>query len=106
MLDLPNLIVVSSSMIQQLPLQFLTGASESRTKFLNSIELIFLKHIVVGIESISLYSFHPFMFYHEDSELNTLNVDVLVEQSNKIKKYREAFEKVKMIPSMLYIFPN
>ncbi len=46
------------------------------------------------------------MFYHEDSELKTLNVDVLVEQSNKIKKYREVFEKVKMIPSMLYIFPN
>ena len=46
------------------------------------------------------------MFYHEDSELKTLNVDVLVEQSNKIKKYREVFEKVKMITSMLYIFPN
>lgn len=47
------------------------------------------------MEATSLYSFHPAMFFHEDSQLKALNVEVMVEQPNKIKKYREAFEESK-----------
>lgn len=47
------------------------------------------------MEATSLYSFHPAMFFLEDSELKQLGVEVIVEQPAKIKKYREAFEENK-----------
>ncbi|MGO0056095.1 IS110 family transposase, partial [Streptococcus suis] len=53
------------------------------------------ERIVIGMEATSLYSFHPAMFFHEDSDLKALMVEVMVEQPNKIKKYREAFEENK-----------
>ncbi|VTI02400.1 transposase, IS116/IS110/IS902 family protein [Streptococcus pneumoniae] len=31
------------------------------------------------------------MFFHEDSQLKELHVEIMVEQPNKIKKYRDAF---------------
>lgn len=53
------------------------------------------ERIVIGMEATSLYSFHPAMFFHEDSDLKALKVEVMVEQPNKIKTYREAFEENK-----------
>lgn len=47
------------------------------------------------MEVTSLYSFHPAMFFYEDSELKQLRVEVMIEQPAKIKKYREAFEENK-----------
>jgi Transposase. len=47
------------------------------------------------MEATSLYSFYPAMFFNEDSDLKALNVEVMIEQPNKIKKYREAFEENK-----------
>lgn len=51
---------------------------------------------MIGMEATSLYSFHPAMFFHDDSELKSLDVEVMIEQTNKIKRYHEALEENKM----------
>ncbi|MET3558941.1 transposase [Streptococcus rupicaprae] len=73
----------------------LIGASEIKKYILELNDTHAFERIVIGMEATSLYSFHPAMFFHEDSHLKALNVEVMVEQPNKIKKYREAFEENK-----------
>lgn len=73
----------------------LTGAAEIKKAVLDLNEKHSFKRIVIGMEATSLYSFHPAMFFNEDSLLKQLGVEVVVEQPNKIKKYREAFEENK-----------
>lgn len=73
----------------------LSGASEIKNQILKLNEHYTFKRIIIGMEATSLYSFHPAMFFHEDSELKALHVEVMVEQPNKIKRYREAFEENK-----------
>ncbi|HEM3073682.1 TPA: IS110 family transposase [Streptococcus suis] len=73
----------------------LVGASEIKKQILELNDSYSFERIVIGMEATSLYSFHPAMFFHEDSDLKALKVEVMVEQPNKIKKYREAFEENK-----------
>ncbi|MEX2805721.1 IS110 family transposase, partial [Streptococcus sp. H31] len=73
----------------------LVGASKIKKQILELNEVYDFERIVIGMEATSLYSFHPAMFFHEDSDLKALKVEVLVEQPNKIKNYREAFEESK-----------
>lgn len=73
----------------------LVGASEIKKHILELNDTYSFERIVIGMEATSLYSFHPAMFFHEDSDLKALKVEVMVEQPNKIKKYREAFEESK-----------
>lgn len=73
----------------------LVGASEIKKQILELNDTYSFERIVIGMEATSLYSFHPAMFFHEDSDLKALKVEVMVEQPNKIKKYREAFEESK-----------
>lgn len=73
----------------------IAGASEIKKQILELNEVYHFNRIVIGMEATSLYSFHPAMFFHEDSELKKLNTEVMIEQPAKIKKYREAFEENK-----------
>ncbi len=73
----------------------LMGAQEIKNQILELNDNYSFERIVIGMEATSLYSFHPAMFFHEDSDLKTLSVEVMVEQPNKIKKYRETFEESK-----------
>ncbi|MGQ7662199.1 IS110 family transposase [Streptococcus suis] len=73
----------------------LVGAQEIKNQILELNDSQSFERIVIGMEATSLYSFHPAMFFHEDSDLKALMVEVMVEQPNKIKKYREAFEESK-----------
>lgn len=71
------------------------GASQIKKLILDfARELAFTK-VVIGMEATSLYSFHPAMFFKEDKELQALNLDVSVEQPQKIKGYRDIFEEEK-----------
>lgn len=73
----------------------LIGASEIKEQVLQLHHKFKFERIVIGMEATSLYSFHPAMFFHEDSELKELQIEVMIEQPNKIKRYREAFEENK-----------
>ena len=77
----------------------LSGATEIKNHILDLNHTYHFERIVIGMEATSLYSFHPAMFFHEDSQLKELHVEIMVEQPveqpNKIKKYREAFEENK-----------
>lgn len=75
----------------------IVGASEIKKQILKINKTYHFNRIVIGLEATSLYSFHPAMFFHEDSDLKVLNVEVLIEQPDKIKKYREAFEENKSL---------
>ena len=83
----------------------LVGASEIKKQILELNDSYSFERIVIGMEATSLYSFHPAMFFHEDSDLKALKVEVMVEQPNKIKKYRKPLKKVKMIPLMPSTLP-
>ena len=71
------------------------GVSKIKAQVLKLNEKHKFERIVIGMEATSLYSFHPAMFFHEDSDLKTFNVEVMIERPNKIKRYREAFEENK-----------
>ncbi|VOM18647.1 transposase, IS116/IS110/IS902 family protein [Streptococcus pneumoniae] len=73
----------------------LSGATEIKNHILDLNHTYHFERIVIGMEATSLYSFHPAMFFHEDSQLKELHVEIMVEQPNKIKKYRDAFEENK-----------
>ncbi|WP_050074241.1 IS110 family transposase, partial [Streptococcus pneumoniae] len=73
----------------------LSGATEIKNHILDLNHTYHFERIVIGMEATSIYSFHPAMFFHEDSQLKELHVEIMVEQPNKIKKYREAFEENK-----------
>ncbi|MCT0017782.1 IS110 family transposase [Lactococcus lactis subsp. lactis] len=73
----------------------LQGASEIKQQVLQLNEIHRFECIVIGMEATSLYSFHPAMFFNDDNDLKVLNTEVMIEQPNKIKRYREAFEENK-----------
>ncbi|MCT0017344.1 IS110 family transposase [Lactococcus lactis subsp. lactis] len=73
----------------------ISGASEIKKQVLELNDRYDFERIVIGMEATSLYSFHPAMFFNDDSELKKLNTEVMIEQPNKIKKYRETFEENK-----------
>lgn len=71
------------------------GASQIKKVILDFAKEFSFSRVVVGMEATSLYSFHPAMFFKEDEDLNALNLDVSVEQPDKIKKYRDIFSEEK-----------
>ncbi|CAM3129903.1 Transposase [Lactococcus hircilactis] len=73
----------------------LVGASEIKSQVLKLNEINHFERIVIGMEATNLYSFHPAMFFNEDNDLKLLHTEVMIEQPNKIKRYREAFEENK-----------
>lgn len=53
------------------------------------------KRVVIGMESTSIYSFHPAMFFHEDTELNALPLDVVTLNPTLIHRYKGLFDEDK-----------
>jgi transposase len=73
----------------------LIGASQIKKVILDHAKELAFTKVVIGMEATSLYSFHPAMFFKEDEKLNVLNLEVSIEQPNKIKKYRDIFSEEK-----------
>ncbi|PZM72923.1 IS110 family transposase, partial [Enterococcus faecium] len=51
--------------------------------------------IVIGMESTSMYSFHPSMFFHEDEKLKKLNTLVTIENPFRVKQFSRMFDENK-----------
>jgi len=74
----------------------INGASAIKKQILEYHEAYSYERIVVGMESTSVYSFHPSMFLHEDAELKALKiVEVVVENPRSIKRYGDIWDEDK-----------
>ncbi len=71
------------------------GASLTRELILEFNENYHFDQIVIGMESTSMYSFHPSMFFHEDTELKKLNTLVTIENPFRVKQFNRMFDKDK-----------
>ena len=71
------------------------GASLIREMILEFNESYGFNQIVIGMESTSMYSFHPSMFFHEDEELKKINTLVTIENPFRIKQFRRMFDEDK-----------
>ncbi len=73
----------------------ITGASEIKEIILKLNESIKYDVIKVGMESTSVYSFHPATFLAEDDELKKLNIEVIVQNPKAIARFKGLFEEDK-----------
>lgn len=73
----------------------LIGASKIKQKVLDYNEAYGFKRIIIGMESTSVYSFHPSMFFYLDEDLKKLPVEVTVENPYRIKQYSKMFDQDK-----------
>ncbi|WAH36745.1 IS110 family RNA-guided transposase [Alicyclobacillus dauci] len=67
------------------------GASRLRDKLLSLADKEKSKEIHVGLESTSVYSWHPAMFLHEDNSLQKRGTKVFTINPKLISKFREAY---------------
>ena len=73
----------------------LSGASQIKSKILEYNQTIDFSQIIIGMESTSVYSFHPAMFFNEDVELNELPTVVTIENPFRIKQFSRIFDEDK-----------
>lgn len=71
------------------------GASLTRELILEFNENYHFDQIVIGMESTSMYSFHPSMFFHEDTELKKLSTLVTIENPFRVKQFSRMFDEDK-----------
>ena len=72
-----------------------TGASEIKEIILELAKLVHYDVIKVGMESTSVYSFHPATFLAEDAELKNLGIEVIVQNPKAIARFKGLFEEDK-----------
>ena len=74
----------------------ITGASSIKDDVLRYHQLFDYEKIVMGMESTSIYSFHPATFLSEDFDLKSLGiVEVVVQNPKAIHRYKGLFEEDK-----------
>lgn len=71
------------------------GATEIKEKILECNQTLNFSQIVIGMESTSMYSFHPAMFFNEDIELSELPTVVTIENPFRIKQFSRMFDEDK-----------
>lgn len=71
------------------------GATTIKEQILTFNEALHFSQIVIGMESTSMYSFHPAMFFSEDKELKALPTVVTVENPFRIKQFSRIFDQDK-----------
>ncbi|WP_143142044.1 IS110 family transposase, partial [Enterococcus casseliflavus] len=71
------------------------GASLTRELILEFNENYHFDQIVIGMESTSMYSFHPSMFFHEDTVLKKLNTLATIENPFRMKQFSRMFDEDK-----------
>src|SRR5690242_2012804 len=70
----------------------INGAKAIQQDVLQFHETFSYEKIVIGMESTSIYSFHPATFLHEDQALKSLGiVEVVVQNPTAIHRYKNVF---------------
>lgn len=70
------------------------GATHLRDKLLSLAKKNETKEILIGLESTSVYSWHPAMFLHEDDSLQKHGGKVFTINPKLISKFREAYSEL------------
>jgi transposase len=73
----------------------INGASKIKGLILEFADIINYDVIKVGMESTSVYSFHPATFLAEDADLKGLGVEVIVQNPKAIARFKGLFEEDK-----------
>lgn len=73
----------------------INGATAVKEKVIDFQETYDFHQVIIGMESTSMYSFHPAMFFHQDKELNELNTLVTIENPFRIKQFSRMFDEDK-----------
>lgn len=73
----------------------INGATEIKEKILELNQEWNFSQIVIGMESTSMYSFHPAMFFNEDEDLSQLPTVVTIENPFRIKQFSRMFDEDK-----------
>lgn len=73
----------------------INGATEIKEKILELHQDWQFSQIVIGMESTSMYSFHPAMFFNEDLALRKLPTVVTIENPFRIKQFSRMFDEDK-----------
>ena len=73
----------------------INGASKIKGLILEFADIIHYDVIKVGLESTSVYSFHPATFLAEDVDLKGLGIEVIVQNPKVIARFKGLFEEDK-----------
>jgi len=69
----------------------LTGATHLRDRIVGIAKGVGANNVQIGLESTSVYSWHPAMFFHEDDDLQAFNSKVYTINPKLIKNFKEAY---------------
>ena len=69
----------------------LPGATRLRDEILHTVKDQSVDVLRIGLESTSVYSFHPSMFLHNDSALRALGAKVFVMNPKQIANFKKSY---------------
>src|SRR5699024_12454827 len=69
----------------------LPGATQLRDKILNALQGKSVSELRIGLESTSVYSFHPSMFLHNDESIQALGGQVFVMNPKQIANFKKSY---------------
>src|SRR5690625_6955745 len=69
----------------------LPGATELRDEILQAVQGKSVTELRIGLESTSVYSFHPSMFLHNDEFIHALGGQVFVMNPKQIANFKKSY---------------
>lgn len=69
----------------------LSGATRLRDQILATVDKLSCQDVQIGMESTSVYSWHPGIFLNEDEQLRELRAKVYIINPKLIKKFKESY---------------
>src|SRR5690625_6196881 len=69
----------------------LPGATKLRDEILHAVQGKSINELKIGLESTSVYSFHPSMFLHNDEYIRALVGQVLVMNPKQIANFKKSY---------------
>ena len=81
----------------------LHGANQIKENILTYNGQFHYEKIVVGMESTSVYSFHPSTLLDNDKDLQRIGVEVVVQNPKAIHRFKGLFEEDKQTVLMLFV---